>query len=121
MATIIPSYAAPGNQSYVSLNNTIKAIAEATADTYLLDLNQYSEVASDPAYNRIHPTALGYHKLAAEVKSLISYIIKNNLDEFKTVQFTTAETISGFTIQKMTQAEYEALTNKDPNTLYIII
>ena len=111
----------PGNQSYVSLNNTIKAIVEATSDTYLLDLNSYSEVASDPAYNRTHPTALGYHKIAAEVKALISYIIKNNLDEFKTVQFTPTETISGFVIQKITQESYDALGTKDPNTLYIII
>lgn len=122
LATIIPSYATPGNQSYASLNNTIKAIAEATVDTYVLDLNQYSEIATDPAYNRIHPTALGYHKMAAEIKALISYIIKNNLDEFKTVQFTEAIVpLSDFSIQRMTQADYDALAVKEPNTLYIII
>lgn len=122
LATIIPSYAVPGNQSYASLNNTIKAIAEATTDTYVLDLNQYSEIATDPAYNRTHPTALGYHKMAAEIKALISYIIKNNLDEFKTVQFTEVTVpVSGFSIQKMTQESYDALAVKDPNTLYIII
>ena len=121
LATIIPSYATPGNQSYVSLNNKIKAIVEVTADTYLLDLNQYSEIASDPAYNRIHPTALGYQKLAAEIKALVSYVIKNNLDEFKNVQFTTAEVVSGFKIQKITQESYDALNTKDPNTLYIIV
>ena len=123
LATIIPSYATPGNQSYISLNNTVKTIAEATADTYLIDLNQYSEIASDPAYNRVHPTALGYQKLAAEIKSLISYVIKNNLDEFKNVQFTTttSEAIGDFKIQKITQENYDALGNKDSNTLYIII
>ena len=122
LATIIPSYAVQGNQSYSMLNDTIKSIAEATENTYLLDLNQYSEVASDPAYNRTHPTALGYHKIATEIKALISYIIKNNLDDFKTVQFTeTAVPVSGFSIQKMTQESYDALAIKDPNTLYIIV
>ena len=121
LATIIPSYAVLGNQSYVSLNDKIKAIVEATADTYLIDLNKYSEIATDPAYNRVHPTALGYQKLAAEVKALISYVIKNNLDEFKTVQFTQVGTVSGFSIQKLTQESYDALGYKDPNTLYIIV
>ena len=121
LATIIPSYAVPGNQNYVMLNDTIKSIAEATENAYLLDLNQYSEVASDPAYNRTHPTALGYHKIASEIKALISYIIKNNLDEFKTVQFIPTATVGGFTIQTKSQEEYDALVVKDPNTLYIIV
>ena len=87
----------------------------------ILDLNQYSEVASDPAYNRTHPTALGYQKIAAEIKAMISYIIKNNLDEFKTVQFIPTKTTSGFSIQLKSQEEYDALAVKDPNTLYIIV
>jgi hypothetical protein len=52
-----------------------------------LDLNKYSESASKSAYNRTHPTALGYHKLASEIAAYVSYIIKTNLDEFEDVQF----------------------------------
>lgn len=87
LATIVPSYAPSTNPVYGQLNDKIKEIVEYTDDAYLLDLNYYSEIATHNAYNVIHPTALGYQKLAAEIYSMISYIIKNNLDEFKSVQF----------------------------------
>lgn len=87
LATIIPSYAPKGNNDYQLLNEKIKQIAENINDTYLLDLNQYSESANKQAYNRIHPTALGYHKIANEVAAYISYIISTNLDDFEAVQF----------------------------------
>ena len=86
-ATIIPSYAPSTNMSYKSLNSKIKSIVEANDNVYLLDLNKYSESANHVAYNRIHPTALGYHKLANEIASYISYIICHNLDDFESVQF----------------------------------
>ena len=86
-ATIIPSYAPSTNMGYKSLNDKIKSIVEANSNVYLLDLNTYSEVATHAAYNRIHPTALGYHKLASEIASYISYVIHNNLDDFESVQF----------------------------------
>lgn len=87
LATIIPSYAPSTNPVYKQLNEKIKAITEATTDAYLLDLNTYSEIASKPEYNVTHPTALGYHKLANEIKSYISYIISKNLSEFTEIQF----------------------------------
>lgn len=87
LATIIPSYAPETNPTYKQLNDKIKEMVEYTDNAYLLDLNYYSEIAAQTAYNITHPTALGYQKLAAEIRSMISYIIKNNLDEFKSVQF----------------------------------
>lgn len=87
LATIIPSYAPTTNATYGQLNDKITEIANYTDDAYLLDLNAYSEVASKTAYNQIHPTALGYQKIASEIYAMISYIIKNNLDEFSSVQF----------------------------------
>ena len=87
LMTIIPSYALPTNPTYNQLNNKIKEIANYTENTYLVDLNKYSEVISGTAYSQTHPTALGYQKMATEIKSLISYIIKNNLSEFNSVQF----------------------------------
>ena len=86
-ATIIPSYAPATNPVYKQLNEKIKAITEATADVYLLDINTYSELASKPEYNVTHPTALGYHKLANEIRSYISYVISKNLSEFTEIQF----------------------------------
>ena len=87
LATIVPSYAPVTNPAYGSLNDKIKEMVEYTDDAYLLDLNTYSEIATNEAYNVTHPTALGYQKLASEIFSMISYIINNNLDEFKSVQF----------------------------------
>ena len=87
LATIIPSYAPQLNSDYQALNDKIKEMVENTEHAYLLDLNKYSESASKSAYNRTHPTALGYHKLASEIAAYISYIIKTNLDGFEDVQF----------------------------------
>ncbi len=87
LATIIPSYAPATNTGYNTLNNKIKEIVEANTNIYLLDLNRYSEIANHTAYNRTHPTALGYHKLANEIAAYISYIIRHNLSDFEAVQF----------------------------------
>ena len=87
LATIIPSYATPSNLAYQQLNEKIAEIANATESTFLLDLTSYSALASKPEYNVTHPTALGYHKLANEIKSYISYIINRNLDNFTNIQF----------------------------------
>ena len=86
-ATIIPSYAPATNPTYKQLNEKIKSIVEVTEDVYLMDINLYSELASKSEYNVTHPTALGYHKLANEIKSYISHIINNNLSEFTNIQF----------------------------------
>ena len=87
IATIIPTYATPLNPNYEALNERIKEIVEYTGNAYLLDLNEYSEIATSEAYSVTHPTALGYQKLATEIYAMISYIIKNNLNDFKYVQF----------------------------------
>lgn len=87
LATIIPSYAPTSHMGYKAINQKIKDIAAAADDVYLLDLNTYSEIAAKAEYNVYHPTALGYHKLANEIASYISYIISQNLNEFKDIQF----------------------------------
>jgi len=88
LATIIPCYAVGGNSIYESLNNKIREIANATEDMFLIDLNEYSECFDGTAYENQHLTAIGYHKMASEIASYISYIISKNLNEFKWVQFT---------------------------------
>ena len=87
MATIVPSYAPVTNQAYGALNDKIKEMVEYTDQAYLLDLNQYSRLASHESYNVTHPTALGYRVLAEDIAAMISYIIRTHLDEFKDVQF----------------------------------
>ena len=87
LCTIIPSYAVPGNANYTAINEKIREIAHATEDVFLIDLNAHSECKEGTPYSYIHLTAIGYQKMASEIKSLISYTIKNNLENFKTVQF----------------------------------
>ena len=85
LATIVPSYAPSYNENYKAMNNKIRAIVEATANVYLLDLNDLSNLTMHSAYNVWHPTAIGYVKMAEEIKALISYIISQNLDDFKDI------------------------------------
>lgn len=91
LCTIIPSYAVPGNVAYEAINEKVRAIANATDNVFLIDLNVYSECFRGTPYENQHLTAIGYHKMATEIKALISYTIKNNLDAFKTVQFIGTE------------------------------
>jgi lysophospholipase L1-like esterase len=85
IATIIPSYASNYNANYKALNEKIIEIADVSSDIYLLDLNTFSNLTMHQAYNVWHPTALGYVKLAEEIKALISYTISQNLDDFKDI------------------------------------
>lgn len=87
LSTIIPTYAPSYNGTYKAINQKIREIAENTENVFLVDLNRYSELASHAEYSVNHPTALGYYKMAAEIKAYISYIIKNNLNKFANVQF----------------------------------
>lgn len=87
LCTIIPSYAVPGNANYTAINEKIREIANATEDVFLIDLNEYSECKEGTPYSYIHLTAIGYQKMAAEIKTLISYTIKKNLSKFNMVQF----------------------------------
>jgi lysophospholipase L1-like esterase len=87
LSTIIPTYAPSYNGTYKAINQKIREITENTENVFLVDLNRYSELASHAEYSVNHPTALGYYKMASEIKAYISYIIKNNLNKFTDVQF----------------------------------
>ena len=87
LATIIPCYTNIGNSTFEALNEKIREIANATSDVYLIDLNAYSELFDKTPYENQHLTAIGYHKMASEIASLISYNINKNLNDFKYVQF----------------------------------
>jgi lysophospholipase L1-like esterase len=87
LATIIPSYAAPGSYSHKLLHDILREIEAETENVYVVDLNSHSECKSGTAYDNQHLTAIGYHKLATELSVYISYIIKTNIEEFKEIQF----------------------------------
>lgn len=88
LATIIPYRIIDGNTTYESLNTKIREIADLTEDVFLVDLTTYSMCLKGTSYgHKYHMSALGYHKMASEIASYISYIITNNLEGFKLVQF----------------------------------
>jgi hypothetical protein len=85
LATIIPYHSV--NDTFEQFNSKIREIAEQTTDVYLLDLTTYSDCYGDIYGHGYHLTALGYHKMASEISAYISYIISQNLEDFKWVQF----------------------------------
>lgn len=105
LATIIPSYAAPGSYPHGLLHDILREIEAQTENVYVVDLNSHSECKSGTAYENQHLTAIGYHKLASELVAYISYIIKTNLTEFKEIQFIGTE----YTIESITDEEAQAV------------
>lgn len=57
------------------------------SNVMLVDLALYGHTGEDIAYNNGHLTALGYFKLAEDYKAYISWLIKTNPEDFRTVQF----------------------------------
>ena len=56
-------------------------------DVYVLDLDQYGHLGDATAYNYGHPTAYGYHVLANDIKNYVSWIMNNNKNDFRWIQF----------------------------------
>ena len=57
------------------------------SDIYIVDLAQYGHLDDSTAYTYGHPTALGYYRLAQDFRNYISYIINENKEDFRWVQF----------------------------------
>ena len=84
-ATIVPAYA-KGDSTYDNINTLIKEFA-TNENCYLVDLTEYSHCVKGGAYENGHLTALGYHRLAHDYKAYISFIMNQNPESFKWVQF----------------------------------
>ena len=84
-ATIVPAYA-KGDSAYDGINTLIKEFA-TNENCYLVDLTEYSHCVKGGAYENGHLTALGYHRLAHDYKAYISFIMNQNPESFKWVQF----------------------------------
>ena len=72
-------------------NPKIKAVAEMFS-CYVIDLETYAEQSSDGKFakyykNDSHNNALGYNLRARQYIAYIDWIIENNLDDFRNVQF----------------------------------
>lgn len=84
-ATIVPAYA-KGDSTYDNINTLIKEFA-TNENCYLVDLTEYGHCVKGGAYENGHLTALGYHRLAHDYKAYISFIMNQNQESFKWVQF----------------------------------
>ena len=86
LATIIPAYT-DYDSKFDDYNAAIKTLAQNTSGCFLVDINQYSICKYYTYYAQGHLTAIGYNQLAKEFYTLISYIMHNNLEAFKDIQF----------------------------------
>ena len=99
VATILPA------NSYMTttmrtMSETIRTIVSNLNDddVYLVDLWVYGHTDDYLAYDAGHLSALGYLKLAEDYKAYISWIVYNNINDFRYVQFIgTNYTYSGDT------------------------
>lgn len=85
----------PNGQSYVTsaykaINAGIRAYVAglSDADVYFIDLEAYGHMIQSAGYNAGHLSAYGYWRLAKDYANYISYIMNNNKNAFRLVQFT---------------------------------
>ena len=86
IANITPAYT-EGKTIFDNINAIIKNIAENTENAYFLDMTQYSHCNKNTPYEAGHLSAIGYLRWAEDYHNYISYIISQNLNDFKFVQF----------------------------------
>lgn len=91
IATLIPSIAYQGG-AYDSVNEGIRAFVKNIADdnVILIDLAEYGHT-KDAAYNNGHLTALGYLKMAEDMRNAISHHIYTCKADFSSIQFINSE------------------------------
>lgn len=86
VATTPPATAYSG-ASYNTINQAIREFVASRNDCFLLDLQLYGHTAKEVAYNKGHLTALGYLRLAQDIKSYVSHIINANKNSFADIQY----------------------------------
>lgn len=87
ICTVLPAYYATNVEKYVRINEQIKNIALENDNVYLIDMTEYSDCEISTEYVRGHLTALGYRKEAEELVNYISYVMRENINDFVFVHF----------------------------------
>ncbi len=82
----------------IKVSEEIRSLVKEEKDNnvILLDMEKYSHVGDSNAYNAGHLSALGYLTLANDYRNYISHTIRMNRHEFKEVQFTGTDKVSGY-------------------------
>ena len=86
VCTIIPAYASPLTSGYDNVNAMIRNFANQE-NVYLVDLTTYGHTFEDSPYCAGHLTALGYLRMAEDIRNAISHIIHEKPQDFRFVQF----------------------------------
>lgn len=88
VSTIIPALYYHGT-AHMAASAAIRTFVENYNDpnVILLDLAEYGHTMDKNAYQCRHLTAIGYERLAQDVANYVSYIMENNSDVFRNVQF----------------------------------
>ena len=76
---------------YLATNEGIRALAEHFENAYVIDLYKYAPVYDDKFTEKFflygHMNPLGYIFTARMIDSYIDYIVRHNVEDFKTVGF----------------------------------
>lgn len=89
VATITPAYC-DGVTTYDYINDAIRALV-SISDVYLVDMANLSICHKGSAYENGHLSALGYAQSAKEFSVIISKIIRENLNDFRNIQFVSTD------------------------------
>ena len=78
---------------YGQYNTAIRAIAEKYSgnNVYLLDMAVYAKPVEGWEYTQGHGNTMGYLNYSHQISSYVDWIIRNNRDDFKYVQFIGTE------------------------------
>ena len=87
VATIVPAYSDYNRRFDDYIAETRRLVEEDFTGAFLVDINKYSVCKYYTYYEHGHLTAIGYQQLAKEFFTLISYIMHNDLEAFKGIQF----------------------------------
>lgn len=90
ISSILPNYYRSATGDKLTYYNQLNEDRELTCDEldncYFVDMSTYGR-AYGQYYAQGHPTAIGYNLIARDFYNYISYIIDNNPNEFRNVQF----------------------------------
>ncbi len=91
----IPKENCRNNDDMLNLLNAIREMSEFFEKTYLIDLYEYAVAYDDEFKKKFfmhgHMDAVGYVLTAKMVASYIDYIIRHNLDDFKTIGYVNTD------------------------------
>ena len=76
---------------FSSYNEAIRYMPTIFKNVYVLDMEKYCNELNDWEYTQGHGNAMGYLNYSYQISSYVDWIIRNNFDDFKYVQFINTD------------------------------